>query len=328
MQSQPIAKRRREIVSTDLFNVKKDVYLVVVDNLTKYCDLELMNDTDAGSTILQMKNIFTRQGVPEVVISDNGPQYASKELKEFSKSWNFHHYTSSPHHPKGNGTAEAAVKQAKRILKMSLDPWMAILEQRNTPDELASPNEKLNSRRTRTVIPLKSELLEPHVIPTSSIIRASVKKKQQNKRYHNKKGKPPHPLVVGDSIRAKIRPQSSPLWTRGSVVRRKSDRSYIVRADDREYRRLRCHIRKTREMTMPKLVVTHPSLDSPVGPPTQSDAAFPTAPQPKFIELSGVNIETGQMQLSDRKIKSKSELVPIRRGVRRSQRQVKPNSKY
>ena len=59
---------------------------------------------------------------------------------------------------------------------------MAILEQRNTPDELASANEKLNSRRTRTVIPVKSELLELHVIPTSSIIRASVKKKQQNKR--------------------------------------------------------------------------------------------------------------------------------------------------
>ena len=166
------------------------------------------------------------------------------------------------------------------------------MEQRNTPDELASPNEKLNSRRTRTVIPVKSELLEPYVIPTSSIIRASVKKKQRNKRYHNKKGKPPHPLVVGDSIRAKIRPQSSPLWTRGSVVRRKSDRSYIVRADGREYRRHRCHIRKTREMTTPKVVVTYPSLDSPVGLPTQSDAAFPTAPQPKFIELSGVNTLT------------------------------------
>ena len=94
-----------------------------------------------------------------MVISDNGPQHASKEFNEFSKSWNFHHYTSSPHHPKGNGTAEAAVKQAKRILKMIHDPWIAILEQRNTPDELASPNEKLNSRRTRTVIPLKSELL-------------------------------------------------------------------------------------------------------------------------------------------------------------------------
>ena len=287
-----------------------------------------MNYTDAESTILQMKKIFARLGVPEVVISDNGPQYACKEFKAFSKSWNFHHYTSSPHHPKGNDTAEAALKQAKRILKMSHDPWMAILEQRNTPEELASPNEKLNSRRTRTVIPVKSELLEPQVIPTSSIIRASVKKKQQNKRYHDKKGKPLHPLVVGDSIRAKIRPQSSPLWTRGGVVRRKSDRSHIVKADGRDYRRHRCHIRKTREMTMPKLVVIYPSLDSPVGPPTQSDAAFPTAPQPKFIELPGVNTERGQMQLSDRKIKSKSEPVPIRRGVRRSQRQVKPNSKY
>ena len=81
-------------------------------------------------------------------------------------------------------------------------------------------------------------------------------------------------------------------------------------------------------MTTPKVVVTDPSLDSPVGPPTQSDAALPTAPQPKFIELPVVNNETGQMQLSDIKNKSKSEPVPIRQGVRRSQRQVKPNSKY
>ena len=53
MQSQPIPKRRWQIVSTDLFNVKKDVYLVVVDNLTKYWDLEQLNDTDAESTILR-----------------------------------------------------------------------------------------------------------------------------------------------------------------------------------------------------------------------------------------------------------------------------------
>ena len=254
-----------------------------MDNLTKYRDLEQLNDTDAESTILQMKKIFARQGVPEVVISDNGPQYASKEFKEFSESWNFHHYTSSPHHPKGNGTAEAAVKQAKRILKMS---------------------------------------------HASSIIRASVKKKQQNKRYHDKRAKLLPPLVVGDSIHAKIRPQSSPLWTQGRVVRRESDRSYIVKADGREYRRNRCHIRKTREMTTPKVVVTNPYLDSPVSPPTQSDVALPTAPQPKFIELLVVNNETGQMQLSDIKNESKSEPVPIRQGVRRSQRQVKPNSKY
>ena len=301
MQSQPIPKRRWQIVSTDLFNVKKVIYLVVVDNLTKYWDLEQLNDTDAEYTILQIKKIFAWQGVPEVVISDNGPQYASKEFKEFSEKWNFHHYTSSPHHPKGNGTGEVAVKQAKRILKMSQDPWMAILEQRNTPDELASPNEKLNSRRTRTAIPVKSELLEPHVIPTSSIIRASVKKKQQNKRYHDKKAKPLPPLVVGDSIRAKIRPQSSPLWTQGNVVRRETDRSYIVKADGREYRRNRFHIRKTREMTTPKVIVPDSSLDPPVGPVIQSDTALPIALQPKSLDLPGVNNETEQTHLRDTK---------------------------
>ena len=48
-------------------------------------------------------------------------------------------------------------------------------------------------------------------------------------------------------------------------------------------------------MTKPKVVVTDPSLDFPVGPPTQSDATMSTAPQPKSIELPGVNDETGQM---------------------------------
>ena len=52
-------------------------------------------------------------------------------------------------------------------------------------------------------------------------------------------------------------------------------------------------------MTTPKVIVTDPSLDFPMGPPTQSDAALPTALQPKSTEIPGVNDETGQMQWSD-----------------------------
>jgi hypothetical protein len=181
MQSQPIPKHRWRYVSTDLFTVKKDTYVIVVDNLTKYWDIEELTELGALNTVLQTKKIFSRHGVPEFVISDNRPQYSSCEYRKFSDEWNFQHYTSSPHYPKGNGTAEAAVKQAKRILKMSKVPWLAILEQRNTPDELASPNEKLISRRTRTTLPIKSELLEPIVVPTKSIIKAKIKKNQQNK---------------------------------------------------------------------------------------------------------------------------------------------------
>ena len=187
-----------------------------------------------------------------MVISDNGPQYASKEFKQFSESWNLHHFTSSPHHPKGNGTSEAAVKKAKRILKRSHYPWMAILEHRNTPDVLASPNEKLNSRRKRTATPIKSDLPEPHLIPTSSIIRESVKKKQQNKRYYDQKANPLPPHVVGECIRGNIKPQSSANWTQGTVVRKENDRSYNIRVDGHVYRRNRHHIRKSKEVRAPK----------------------------------------------------------------------------
>ena len=50
--------------------------------------------------------------------------------------------------------------------------------------------------RTRTAIPVKPQFLEPTVIPTSSIITASAKKKQQNTRYYDKNEKPLTPLFV------------------------------------------------------------------------------------------------------------------------------------
>ena len=183
-------------------------YVIVADNLTKYWDVEELYGTSAENTVLQTKKIFARHGIPEYVISDDGPQYACKEYKQLAETWNFQHYTSSPHCPKGNGTAEAAVKQAKRILKMSDDPYLAILGHRNTPDDLASPNEKLMSRTTRSSIPVKPSLLEPYIIPTKSIIQASIRKKQQNKKYYDKKSRSLPSLVVGERIRTKTHPHN------------------------------------------------------------------------------------------------------------------------
>ena len=90
---------------------------------------------------------------------------------------------------------------AKMILKLSNDPCLAILEQRNTSSELASKNEKLMSRRTRTTLPIKPELLAPVVVPTKSIVKATAKKKQQSKRYYDRVSKPLPSLVVGEHIR-------------------------------------------------------------------------------------------------------------------------------
>ena len=64
MQSQSIPKRRWQVVSTDLFQVGKDHYVIVADNLTKYWDVEELYETSAENTVLQTKKIFARHGIP------------------------------------------------------------------------------------------------------------------------------------------------------------------------------------------------------------------------------------------------------------------------
>ena len=51
----------------------------------------------SAAVISKMKEIFAEHGVPDILRSDNGPQYASAAFTEFVEEWEFQHTTSSPH---------------------------------------------------------------------------------------------------------------------------------------------------------------------------------------------------------------------------------------
>ena len=57
-----------------------------------------------------MKSVFSQHGIPHTVVSDNGPQYDSNEMKEFASLYGFNHVTTSPYYPQSNSFAERMVK--------------------------------------------------------------------------------------------------------------------------------------------------------------------------------------------------------------------------
>ena len=137
---------------------------MTVDYYSDYCEVNrLESSTTSKAVIYKLKQHFARHGIPNTVFSDNGPLFDSHEFRRFAREWEFDHATSSPGHSQFNGMAESAVKTAKKLIKRAnkdgTDPWLAILDYRNTPSEgmKSSPAQRLMSHRTRTLLPNKRE---------------------------------------------------------------------------------------------------------------------------------------------------------------------------
>ena len=104
-------------VGMDLFSLKGRDYLLVVDYFSNYPEVCLLNDIHSSSVIMKLKSIFSRFGIPKIVISDNGPQFSSYQFMRFAKEWDFTHDPSNPKCAKTNGMAESAVKIVKGLFK-------------------------------------------------------------------------------------------------------------------------------------------------------------------------------------------------------------------
>ena len=67
------------------------------------------------------KNIITRFGVPDSLISDNGLQFDSKAFREFSSDLGIKNRYSTLAYPQSNGQAKATNKVIVNGLKKRLD---------------------------------------------------------------------------------------------------------------------------------------------------------------------------------------------------------------
>ncbi|XP_017482686.1 PREDICTED: uncharacterized protein K02A2.6-like [Rhagoletis zephyria] len=138
-----------------------------VDAFSQWIDVKDMKITSAGALILELRRIFSYFGLPNTIVSDNGPPFNSAEFTDFCTSNSIKCLKSPPYHPQSNGAAERAVQTVENGLRKSLDdnkiktlpnPTLLLsrflLNYRSTPTtrNRLSPNEMIFRLKPKTLI--------------------------------------------------------------------------------------------------------------------------------------------------------------------------------
>ncbi|XP_045466783.1 uncharacterized protein K02A2.6-like [Harmonia axyridis] len=102
-------------------DIEKLANSFIVDAHSKWPEaINMKNNTSASKLIEVFDSIFSRFGLCDHLVSDNGPQFASEEFNEFLKSLGIRHTYSPPYHPATNGAAENFVGTFKnKVLKIT-----------------------------------------------------------------------------------------------------------------------------------------------------------------------------------------------------------------
>ena len=246
-----------------------------------------MRTTTAQQTVKELCKLFASYGLPEVLVSDNGPQLVSTEMELFLKNNGIRHSLSPPYHPASNGAAERCVQTVKNALKkfilsshkgdLSHALQNFLLHYRITPHATTgrSPAEMFLKRLPRT----RFSLLKPDVSQT-------VRQKQDlQRKYHDVSSAKPTTFAVGEIVRVKNVYRGLEHFVKGVVAKVIGPYRYLIKIGQRCRYVHAEHLRKTGELDdneSHEFVLDAPSFDrdEPLVPPSVSNVPPPMSNAP------------------------------------------------
>ena len=107
-----------ERVGIYMFELNGKVYIVIVDYYSRWVDFRKLVSLTSEPTLDVLKEVVSIHGIPDVICSDNGPQFSAESFAQFAKTYGFTHTTSSPKYPQANGEAEREMRTLKEIMKI------------------------------------------------------------------------------------------------------------------------------------------------------------------------------------------------------------------
>ncbi|KAM7293291.1 uncharacterized protein ISCGN_026421 [Ixodes scapularis] len=187
----------------DLFQFNGQDFLLIIDYFSRYPEVITLRSTTCSSVVKVVKSVVARFGIPELIRSDNGPQFAAQEFADFARDYGFNQVTSSPRYPQSNVEVERAVRTIKGLFSKNDDPFLALLVFRDTPGPSGfSPAQLLMGRRLRTSLPKLSEKLRPEWPSTKVFLNKDKADKRRQATDFNRRhaAKELRPLATGEDV--------------------------------------------------------------------------------------------------------------------------------
>ena len=138
----------------DYFNFDGNSDVLICDYFSKFPFLYRAK-TLFWSLRDRLIDLFSIEGYPDKIVSDNGPPFQSKEFAKFLSDLGIKHTTSSPGYPRSNGSIERHIQTVKNMLSKSSNTWsfqevLADLRTTCIGMGLPSPAEILHRRNLTT----------------------------------------------------------------------------------------------------------------------------------------------------------------------------------
>ena len=115
----PFTKVGLDIVGPLPTTKKGNQYIIVlVDYLTKWVEAEPTRNIESDDVISFLSKVFARHGIPEILITDNGPQFCSDKTKAFLDLYGVYVHFTTTYHPESNGEVENRNKEIGKYLRI------------------------------------------------------------------------------------------------------------------------------------------------------------------------------------------------------------------